>query len=103
MEICFCSLSFVGFLNKLTLILQVEQLHKIFKLCGSPSEEYWRKSKLPHSTVFKPIQPYRRRIAETFRDRPDAASVRLIEILLSIDPSDRGTAASALESEVRSL
>ncbi|KAL2500745.1 putative serine/threonine-protein kinase-like [Forsythia ovata] len=42
----------------------VEQLHKIFKLCGSPSEDYWRKSKLPHSTVFKPIQPYRRRIAE---------------------------------------
>ncbi|RVW71929.1 putative serine/threonine-protein kinase [Vitis vinifera] len=25
---------------------QVEQLHKIFKLCGSPSEDYWRKSKL---------------------------------------------------------
>ncbi|KAH6827153.1 Protein kinase superfamily protein [Perilla frutescens var. hirtella] len=77
---------------------EVEQLHKIFKLCGSPSEDYWRKSKLPHSPVFKPIQPYRRRIAENFKDRPDAA-VRLIEILLSIDPSDRGTAASALESE----
>lgn len=78
---------------------QVEQLHKIFKLCGSPSEDYWRKSKLPHSPVFKPIQPYRRRIADTFKDRHDAA-VRLIEILLSVDPSDRGTAASALESEV---
>lgn len=79
--------------------MQVEQLHKIFKLCGSPSEDYWRKSKLPHSPVFKPIQPYRRRIAETFKDRPDAA-VKLIETLLSVDPSDRGTAASALESEV---
>lgn len=79
--------------------MQVEQLHKIFKLCGSPSEDYWKKSKLPHSPVFKPIQTYRRRIAETFKDRPDAA-VKLIEILLSIDPSDRGTAASALESEV---
>ncbi|KAK4486936.1 hypothetical protein RD792_006250 [Penstemon davidsonii] len=74
---------------------EVEQLHKIFKLCGSPSEEYWRKSKLPHSTVFKPIQPYKRRIAETFRDLPDAA-VGLMETLLSVDPSDRGTAASAL-------
>lgn len=77
---------------------EVEQLHKIFKLCGSPSEDYWKKSKLPHSPVFKPIQTYRRRIAETFKDRPDAA-VKLIEILLSIDPSDRGSAASALESE----
>ncbi|KAL1560681.1 [pyruvate dehydrogenase (acetyl-transferring)] kinase [Salvia divinorum] len=77
---------------------EVEQLHKIFKLCGSPSEDYWRKSKLPHSPVFKPIQPYKRRIADTFKDR-HAAAVRLMEILLSVDPSDRGTAASALESE----
>ncbi|KAL0306874.1 UNVERIFIED_CONTAM: putative serine/threonine-protein kinase [Sesamum radiatum] len=68
---------------------EVEQLHKIFKLCGSPSEDYWRKSKLPHSPVFKPIQPYRRRIAETFKYLPDAA-VGLMETLLSIDPSDRG-------------
>ncbi|KAL2476746.1 Protein kinase superfamily protein [Abeliophyllum distichum] len=77
---------------------EVEQLHKIFKLCGSPSEDYWRKSKLPHSTVFKPIQPYRRRIAEMFKDISDAA-VGLIETLLSIDPASRGTAAAALKSE----
>ncbi|XP_011100264.1 probable serine/threonine-protein kinase At1g54610 [Sesamum indicum] len=77
---------------------EVEQLHKIFKLCGSPSEDYWRKSKLPHSPVFKPIQPYRRRVAETFKYLPDAA-VGLMETLLSIDPSDRGTACNALNSE----
>ncbi|CAK7336789.1 unnamed protein product [Dovyalis caffra] len=39
---------------------EVEQLHKIFKLCGSPSEEYWKKSKLPNATLFKPQQPYKR-------------------------------------------
>ncbi|TVU22756.1 hypothetical protein EJB05_32474 [Eragrostis curvula] len=50
---------------------EVEQLHKIFKLCGSPSEEYWRKSKLPHATIFKPQH----------------------------HPADRGTASSALQSE----
>ncbi|KAK6157159.1 hypothetical protein DH2020_011407 [Rehmannia glutinosa] len=77
---------------------EVEQLHKIFKLCGSPSEDYWRKSKLPHSPVFKPIQPYRRRIAETFKDLPDAA-IGLMETLLSIDPSDRGTASFALQTQ----
>ncbi|PIN03780.1 Cdc2-related protein kinase [Handroanthus impetiginosus] len=77
---------------------EVEQLHKIFKLCGSPSEEYWRKSKLPHATIFKPQQPYKRRVADTFKDFP-APALALIEILLSIDPTDRGSAVSALKSE----
>ncbi|KAM1101249.1 hypothetical protein ACFX13_007754 [Malus domestica] len=77
---------------------EVEQLHKIFKLCGSPSEEYWRKSKLPHATIFKPQQPYRRCVAETFKDFP-APALALMETLLSIDPADRGSAASALKSE----
>lgn len=77
----------------------MEQLHKIFKLCGSPSEDYWRKSKLPHATIFKPQQPYRRCVAETFKDFP-APALSLMEILLSIDPADRGSAASALKCEV---
>lgn len=77
---------------------EVEQLHKIFKLCGSPSEEYWRKSKLPHATIFKPQQPYRRCVAETFKDFPGPA-LGLMETLLSIDPADRGSAALALRTE----
>ncbi|KAH6795690.1 hypothetical protein C2S51_036676 [Perilla frutescens var. frutescens] len=77
---------------------EVEQLHKIFKLCGSPSEEYWRKSKLPHATIFKPQQPYKRRVTETFKDFP-APALTLIEILLSIDPADRGSASAALKNE----
>ncbi|KAF5744077.1 putative ATP binding protein [Tripterygium wilfordii] len=81
---------------------EVEQLHKIFKLCGSPSEDYWRKSKLPHSTVFKPVQPYRRCIAETFKQFP-APAVRLMESFLSVDPAHRGTAAFALKSEFFSV
>ncbi|XP_065872790.1 probable serine/threonine-protein kinase At1g54610 [Euphorbia lathyris] len=77
---------------------EVEQLHKIFKLCGSPSEEYWKKSKLPNATLFKPQQPYKRCIAETFKDFPPA-SLPLIETLLSIEPDNRGTAVTALNSE----
>ncbi|KAG0484652.1 hypothetical protein HPP92_008543 [Vanilla planifolia] len=77
---------------------EVEQLHKIFKLCGSPSEEYWKKSKLPHATIFKPQQPYQRCVAETYKDFP-APALALIEVLLSVDPADRGTAASASKSE----
>ncbi|KAJ0979734.1 hypothetical protein J5N97_015208 [Dioscorea zingiberensis] len=77
---------------------EVEQLHKIFKLCGSPSEEYWKKSKLPHATIFKPQQPYKRCIQETFKDFPPS-SLPLIETLLAIDPAERQTASAALRSE----
>ncbi|CAL8081191.1 unnamed protein product [Prunus armeniaca] len=77
---------------------EVEQLHKIFKLCGSPSEEYWKKSKLPHATIFKPQQSYKRCIAETFKDFP-LSSLPLIETLLAIDPAERQTATAALRNE----
>ncbi|CAL4958820.1 unnamed protein product [Urochloa decumbens] len=77
---------------------EVEQLHKIFKLCGSPSEDYWRKSKLPHATIFKPQHPYGRRVSETFKEFPTPA-LALVDVLLSVDPADRGTASSALQSE----
>ncbi|XP_054792476.1 probable serine/threonine-protein kinase At1g54610 isoform X2 [Prosopis cineraria] len=77
---------------------EVEQLHKIFKLCGSPSEDYWKKFKLPNATLFRPQQPYKRCILETFKDFPPS-SVHLISTLLSIDPDDRGRALAALNSD----
>lgn len=77
---------------------EVEQLHKIFKLCGSPTEEYWKKYKLPNATLFKPQQPYKRCVLETFKDFPPS-SLPLVDALLSIDPEGRGTATSALDSE----
>ncbi|XP_049378587.1 probable serine/threonine-protein kinase At1g09600 [Solanum stenotomum] len=77
---------------------EVEQMHKIFKLCGSPSEEYWKKSKLPHATSFKPQHPYKRCVTDTFKDFPPSA-LALVDILLSIEPERRGTAYSALNSE----
>ncbi|XP_031256227.1 probable serine/threonine-protein kinase At1g09600 [Pistacia vera] len=78
---------------------EVEQLHKNFRLCGSPSENYWRKSKLPHATIFKPQHPYKRCVAETFKDFP-TTDLGLMETLLLIDPADRGSVASALKSEI---
>ncbi|KAL4318737.1 hypothetical protein GQ457_18G020610 [Hibiscus cannabinus] len=77
---------------------EVEQLHKIFKLCGSPSEDYWKRSKLPHATIFKPQHPYKRCVPETFKDFP-ASALTLLEVLLAIEPECRGTASSALQSE----
>jgi serine/threonine protein kinase len=77
---------------------EVEQLHKIFKLCGSPTENYWRKQKLPSSAGFKTAIPYRRKVSEMFKDFP-ASVLSLLETLLSIDPDHRSSADRALESE----
>ena len=74
-------------------------MHKIFKLCGSPSEGYWQRTKLPHATSFKPQQPYKRRVTEAFKDFPSSA-LALIDRLLNIDPERRGSAVSALRSNV---
>ncbi|CAL0309600.1 unnamed protein product [Lupinus luteus] len=80
--------------------LEVEQLHKIFKLCSSPSEEYWKKSKLPHTTIFKPQRPYKRVVAKAFGDFPSSA-LSLLEVLLAKEPKDKGTAPLALVNEKR--
>ncbi|XP_010428415.1 PREDICTED: probable serine/threonine-protein kinase At1g54610 isoform X2 [Camelina sativa] len=77
---------------------EVEQLHKIFKLCGSPPEDYWKKSKLPHAMLFKPQQNYDSCLRETLKDLSET-EINLIETLLSIDPHKRGTASSALVSQ----
>ncbi|MQM00453.1 hypothetical protein Taro_033180 [Colocasia esculenta] len=79
-------------------MLWVEQLHKIFKLCGSPPDEYWKKSKLPHATIFKPHQLYESCLKDACKALP-ASAFKLIETLLSVEPCKRGTATSALQSK----
>ncbi|KAL4565938.1 hypothetical protein LXL04_030044 [Taraxacum kok-saghyz] len=75
---------------------EVEQLHKIFKLCGTPPEDYWKKLKL--STTFRPPHSYKSNIREAFRDYPRSA-LGLLAILLALDPVFRGSATSALQHE----
>ncbi|PIN14820.1 Cdc2-related protein kinase [Handroanthus impetiginosus] len=77
---------------------EVEQLHKIFKLCGSPADDYWKRSKLPLASMFKPQHPYESTLRERCKEFPKSA-VSLIETFLSIEPHKRGTAASALDSK----
>ncbi|KAF2299376.1 hypothetical protein GH714_031769 [Hevea brasiliensis] len=77
---------------------EVEQLHKIFKLCGSPSDEYWKQSKLPNATMFKAQHVHESSLRERCKDCPTTA-VDLIETFLSIEPEKRGTASSALLSQ----
>lgn len=76
---------------------EVEQLHKIFKLCGTPPEDYWTKLKLP--TTFSPRQFYKSNLVEIFREFPDS-SVGLLSSLLALDPASRGSASLALQHEV---
>ncbi|XP_015698127.1 LOW QUALITY PROTEIN: probable serine/threonine-protein kinase At1g54610 [Oryza brachyantha] len=77
---------------------EVEQIHKIFKLCGSPSDEYWQKLNVPQTGMFKPSRQYRRCIAAHFKDFPQPA-ILLLDNLLSLEPEARGTAASILQSD----
>ncbi|XP_065875373.1 probable serine/threonine-protein kinase At1g54610 [Euphorbia lathyris] len=75
---------------------EVEQLHRIFKLCGSPSEDYWKIMRL--ATSFRPPQHYKPSFQEAFKDFPDS-SFTFLTTLLSLNPSYRGTAASALQNQ----
>ncbi|KAE8675774.1 putative serine/threonine-protein kinase [Hibiscus syriacus] len=79
-------------------ITEVEQLHKIFKLCGSPPDEYWKRLKLPHSTMFKPQHQYESCLRQRCKEIP-ATALNLLESLLSIEPHKRGSASASLASE----
>lgn len=77
--------------------LQVEQLHKIFKLCGTPSDDYWARTRL--LTTFRPPYAYKSSMADAFRQFP-SSSLGLLSVLLALDPTQRGSAASALRNKV---
>ncbi|KAB2635314.1 serine/threonine-protein kinase [Pyrus ussuriensis x Pyrus communis] len=75
---------------------EVEQLHRIFRLCGTPSEEYWKRLKL--STTFRPPRSYKPSLQEAFKGFP-ISSLGLLSTLLALDPVYRGSASSALRNE----
>ncbi|KAL8255095.1 hypothetical protein R6Q59_033316 [Mikania micrantha] len=77
---------------------EAEQLEKIYALCGSPPDEYWKTYKFPLETIYKPQLQFRRCLTETFKDFPPA-SLSLLDVLLSVDPAKRQNAASALKSK----
>ncbi|KAK9069071.1 hypothetical protein SSX86_013187 [Deinandra increscens subsp. villosa] len=77
---------------------EAEQLEKIFSLCGSPPDEYWKTYKLPLETVYKPKLRFTRCLIETFKDFPPS-SLSLLDVLLSVDPTKRKNVASSLKSK----
>lgn len=78
--------------------LQVEQLHKIFMLCGNPEDEFWKNSSLNLAIMFKP-HDYESSLRERCKELPESV-VNLIASFLSVEPEKRMTATSALQSEV---
>lgn len=77
-------------------------MHKIFKLCGSPSEDFWETTKFPQATSYKPQHPYKRVLLETLKNLP-SSSLALLDKLLSVEPEKRCSASSTLMSEVEEL
>ncbi|XP_028234405.1 probable serine/threonine-protein kinase At1g54610 [Glycine soja] len=75
---------------------EVEQIHMIFKLCGSPSEDYFKKLKL--TTSYRPPNHYKLSFEENFQNFP-SSSQGLLATFLDLNPAHRGSAASALQSE----
>ncbi|CAJ1974610.1 unnamed protein product [Sphenostylis stenocarpa] len=75
---------------------EVEQIHMIFKLCGSPPEDYFKKLKL--TTSYRPPQHYKPTYQENFHKFP-SSSQPLLATLLDLNPANRGSAASALQSQ----
>ncbi|KAL6517431.1 hypothetical protein OROMI_033132 [Orobanche minor] len=61
------------------------------------TEAFWKKTKLPLASSFRSQRVYKRSLSQTFKDFPSSA-LALLEVLLSIDPQERGTASSALRS-----
>lgn len=80
--------------------MQVEQLHRIFMLCGTPPEDYWTKPTLPLAKMSKPRHAYESSLREWCKELPKSA-VNIIDTLLSVEPEKRGSATSALQSEVQ--
>ncbi|CAH8371653.1 unnamed protein product [Eruca vesicaria subsp. sativa] len=76
----------------------VEQMHKIFKLCGSASKDFWETTKFPQATSYRPQHPYKRVLQETFKNFP-SSSLALLDKLLSVEPETRCSASSTLLSE----
>ncbi|XP_076942929.1 protein IMPAIRED IN BABA-INDUCED STERILITY 1-like, partial [Bidens hawaiensis] len=77
---------------------EVEQVHKIFKLCGSPPDAYWKNSKLPLAPMFKSQCCYESSLRQRFEELPKTVA-DLINVLLSVEPENRLTARSALQAE----
>ncbi|CAN7023955.1 unnamed protein product, partial [Brassica rapa subsp. trilocularis] len=78
---------------------EIDQLKKIYELCGSPDENNWPGvSEMPLYERFKPSLPLKSRVIETY-GHFDAHALELLECMLVLDPPKRISAKDALDSD----
>lgn len=79
---------------------EVEQLHRIYKLCGTPPDEYWDRLQGGQALVMRPPTTYPDRLAQVLREKGlEEPTIDLVQQLMSYDPSRRGTAAGLLRHQ----
>ncbi|CEG47103.1 cmgc cdk crk7 protein kinase [Plasmopara halstedii] len=85
---------------------ELEQITKIFDICGTPTTESWPDYKfLTHSSTFVPDKPKPKRLREHLMRETSArkrilpkGALELIEALLVLDPEQRLTAGDCLKT-----
>eukprot|EP00793_Prasinoderma_coloniale_P007126 PRCOL_00006978-RA len=80
---------------------EVEQLHRIWKLCGTPPESYWdsmaRSGYARDAMLMRPPSSYPDRLESVLREKGlEAPTVALVRALMSYDSSRRSSAGEAL-------
>ncbi|CAI5701156.1 hypothetical protein KXD40_004266 [Peronospora effusa] len=86
---------------------ELEQITKIFDICGTPTTESWPDYKfLTHSSTFVPEKPKPKRLREYLLREATACkrilpkgALELIEALLVLDPEQRLTASDCLRAQ----
>lgn len=83
---------------------EVEQLHRIWKLCGTPPESYWdsmaRSGYARDAMLMRPPSSYPDRLESVLREKGlEAPTVALVRALMSYDSSRRSSAGEALAHE----
>ena len=81
---------------------EVDQLEKIWQLCGTPNDSNWPEAKKLPLYYLMPKEKFSRRLRQVFQKKEgrfDAFAIDLIDKLLTLNPKNRPTAHDAMQAE----